>query len=184
MTAPASPQPRRFPPRLAVLVIVAVVVQVGALAGLGYLGVTALGHDSGTIGALAEPVRLRQVTALHGTPCRSGELTEHGDSPRQCYRLGDGMTITELESISVENSTYGAGWVIDLSLGTRDAASFADLTGRLVREQSPRNQLAIVVGHHVVSAPEVQSRISGGEVQIAGSFTQDEAQHLADQITG
>jgi SecD-like export protein len=184
MAAPADPPPPlRFPLRLAVLAVVVAVVQVGALAGLGYLGVTALHHDS-TTGKLAEPVQLRPVTALHGAPCQSGEVARHSGYAHVCYRLGSGMTLTALKSIGVEHPADIDGWAIYLRLRTRDAAKFADLTGRLVGQRSPHDQLAIVVKHRIVSAPEVQAKITDGYVRIMGDFTQQQAQHLADQITG
>lgn len=193
MADPAAPRPPlRFPLGAAVLAIVVAVVQVGALEGLAYLGLRALGHDS-TTGTLAEPgrhrlaqpVQFRPVTAQHAMPCRSGEIARRSANIHACYRLGSGgMTVTALESISVTRGEDGEGYGLDLSLLTRDVAKFAHLTGRLAGQPKPRNQLAIVVAHHVVLAPVVQSRIARGEVRLSGGMTRREAQHLAHQITG
>ena len=46
----------------------------------------------------------------------------------------------------------------------------------------PLNQLAIVLNGAVVSAPAVQEPISGGVLQITGSFTQEEAEALAASL--
>lgn len=50
--------------------------------------------------------------------------------------------------------------------------------------KQPRNQLAIVVGDKVVSAPSVNAPIIAGKVQIAGNLTQKDAEKLAADITG
>ena len=47
---------------------------------------------------------------------------------------------------------------------------------------SPGNRFAIVLDGVVVSAPGVNEAIPGGQAQITGQFTQDEAQDLANVL--
>jgi preprotein translocase subunit SecD len=54
------------------------------------------------------------------------------------------------------------------------AKQFEDITGRNVKKR-----LAIVLDGNVYSAPVIQEKISGGNAQITGSFTMDEAKDLA-----
>ncbi|WP_434453001.1 SecDF P1 head subdomain-containing protein [Lentzea sp. E54] len=45
-------------------------------------------------------------------------------------------------------------------------------------------QVAILTNGHVLSAPGIQSPILGGATQIAGRFIADEAEQLAQQLSG
>jgi hypothetical protein len=132
---------------------------------------------------------LQMVKVLAETPaaCPAGEtrrLTSvDGDA---CYTLGDGMMVTELTTIKLHRpdpahaqSQFG----IDLTLRPEDARHFATLTGQVAGQTPPRNKIAIVVGKWVVSAPEVQQSITGGEVLITGDFTQAKAQKYIDLMT-
>jgi preprotein translocase subunit SecD len=44
------------------------------------------------------------------------------------------------------------------------------------------NQAAIVINGVVVTAPGVNETITGGQLQITGPFSQEEAQALADSL--
>lgn len=63
---------------------------------------------------------------------------------------------------------------VSLRFSTEGAAAFEEATGANVGRQ-----IAIVLDGTVISAPVVRSRISGGEAQISGSFTAEEAARLA-----
>ncbi|MFI2433749.1 SecDF P1 head subdomain-containing protein [Streptomyces sp. NPDC018693] len=69
-----------------------------------------------------------------------------------------------------------------LSLQDDDAERFAALTERAAERTSPMNQLAIVLGDRLISAPAVAGPITGGEVQIAGAFTEESAKSLAREL--
>ena len=62
---------------------------------------------------------------------------------------------------------------------SKGAKKFADITGKLAKNQSPQNEFGIVLDGEVVSSPYVSSALAGGQAQISGSFTQEEAQSLA-----
>jgi preprotein translocase subunit SecD len=73
--------------------------------------------------------------------------------------------------------TVGTGWQISFDLTNEGGDVFADVTTRLVGRQ-----LAIVVDQEVVSAPTVESAITGGSGVITGSFTEARAKDLATQL--
>jgi preprotein translocase subunit SecD len=66
------------------------------------------------------------------------------------------------------------GWKIDFQLKDAYAKEFADLTEKLTDKQ-----LAIVLDYRIESYPTVKDRIEGGNGEITGSFTKQEAQDLA-----
>ncbi|HEU5360247.1 MAG TPA: protein translocase subunit SecD, partial [Candidatus Deferrimicrobiaceae bacterium] len=70
-------------------------------------------------------------------------------------------------------STRGGAYVA-LSFNTRGAEIFDRVTAENVKRR-----LAIVLDDTVYSAPVIQERISGGEAQITGSFSAEEASDLA-----
>ncbi|MFM8937643.1 MAG: protein translocase subunit SecD, partial [Actinomycetota bacterium] len=63
--------------------------------------------------------------------------------------------------------------------GTR---KFGQLTQDVVNLPAPQNQVAIVLDGVVVSAPRINEAILGGQAQITGSFSQLEAQDLANVL--
>jgi preprotein translocase subunit SecD len=71
----------------------------------------------------------------------------------------------------------GTGWRIEFDLTGEGGDVFADVTTRLVGRQ-----LAIVVDQEVISAPTVDSAITGGTGVITGSFTEARAKDLATQL--
>lgn len=71
---------------------------------------------------------------------------------------------------------------IRLQLTDAGGAKFAETTGRLAELQQPRNQFAILLDGVVISDPAVSSRIPGGTASITGSFTQESAEQLANQL--
>jgi preprotein translocase subunit SecD len=67
-----------------------------------------------------------------------------------------------------------AGWLINFDLTKSGTSTFADVTSRLVGQK-----LAIILDREVVSAPVIQSAITGGHGQITGSFSESDAKDLA-----
>jgi len=74
-------------------------------------------------------------------------------------------------------TSVARGWQITFDLTDEGSATFADVTTRLVGRQ-----LAIVVDQVVISAPTVESPITGGSGVITGSFTENRAKDLATQL--
>ncbi|WP_328882879.1 protein translocase subunit SecD [Streptomyces sp. NBC_00299] len=81
------------------------------------------------------------------------------------------------------NTQSAAGWQVDMTFNSAGAKKFADTTSKLAQQTSPQNEFAIVLDDEVVSHPFVQSAISGGNAQISGSFTQEQAQSLANMLS-
>lgn len=81
---------------------------------------------------------------------------------------------------SVTSASASAGlngsWQVNVSLNNEGATQFAQLTMRLAGTGAA---VAITVDGIVYSAPTIQSAITGGELQISGSFNQATAQSLA-----
>src|SRR5262245_17321294 len=75
------------------------------------------------------------------------------------------------------STSVGQGWEIQFDLTGEGSSTFADVTTRL-----EGRQLAIVVDDQVISAPTVQSPITGGRGVITGNFTESRAKDLATQL--
>jgi preprotein translocase subunit SecD len=89
---------------------------------------------------------------------------------------------TEISSASAGLATGGAGWQVNLSFTSTGAQQFADVTLALSKNTTPQNQFGIVLDGLVESSPYVQEQILGGNAQITGSFTADEAKALANVL--
>lgn len=78
---------------------------------------------------------------------------------------------------AVPNVNEFGNWSISLRFNSRGAAAFADVTGKNVGRR-----LAIVLDDRVYSAPNIREAISGGQAEISGSFTVEEARRLSGVI--
>ncbi|WP_433137895.1 SecDF P1 head subdomain-containing protein [Actinomadura nitritigenes] len=183
------PPPAR-PSRRTPLIIggVAALVLVLVVAGVAVFLATSGGdgYDGGPTD-LRQPMTLQQVAAVTQAPCAAGTLPEA--SGTSCYRLaGGGMTVRRVERMKVEPPSGGStSWTIQIGLTKADARAFAGLTGTAAQQQpgTPGQQIAMVVGGRVLSAPAVtDGPITGGSVQITGSFTRDRAEDLVARIAG
>ena len=76
----------------------------------------------------------------------------------------------------------GNAWFVSLVFNNEGTKAFGDITGRVTSLPSPQNQVAIVLDGLVVSAPRINEAIPSGNAQITGSFTQLEAQDLANVL--
>ncbi|WP_037570839.1 protein translocase subunit SecD [Phaeacidiphilus oryzae] len=81
------------------------------------------------------------------------------------------------------NTSTGTGWQVNLNLKSKGSKQFSDTTAKLATQQTPQNQFAIVMDGQVVSSPYVSSAITGGQAQITGNFTQQDAQNLANVLS-
>jgi preprotein translocase subunit SecD len=79
-----------------------------------------------------------------------------------------------LESAQVKISDRFGEPYVGIKFNAQGAKDFDRITGENVKKR-----LAIVLDGVVHSAPVIQERISGGEAQITGSFSMDEAKDLA-----
>jgi preprotein translocase subunit SecD len=84
------------------------------------------------------------------------------------------LTGEYLESAQVKISDRFGEPYVGIKFNAQGAKDFDRITGENVKKR-----LAIVLDGTIHSAPVIQERISGGEAQITGSFTMDEAKDLA-----
>ncbi|HYY07130.1 MAG TPA: protein translocase subunit SecD [Actinomycetota bacterium] len=73
-------------------------------------------------------------------------------------------------------------WTVTFQLDGDGSTKFADATTKAVSSPTPLNQIAIVVDRVVISAPVVQGAITGGNGEITGNFSEQEAKDLATQL--
>lgn len=93
------------------------------------------------------------------------------------------LTGTDISSAVAGLPQQGAGgWQVDLTLTTEGAKKFATATRDLYEKQQPENQFGIILDGLVVSAPQVNEPILGGQATISGTFTADEARALAQVL--
>ncbi len=117
------------------------------------------------------------------------------DSPSEtivaCSRTGASKYIlapAEVLGQQVSKASAGidqqgsAGWFVSLSFNGEGTSAFGALTNRVTTLASPLNQVAIVLDGLVVSAPSINEAIPSGNAQITGSFTQTEAEDLANVL--
>jgi preprotein translocase subunit SecD len=103
----------------------------------------------------------------------------------QKYILGPAEVAgTDVDKARAVFDTQGAsGWQVTMEFTGKGTKKFADITGKLATKQSPQNQFAIVLDGEVVSDPYVREALTGGNAEISGSFTQTEAQDLANMLS-
>ncbi len=75
------------------------------------------------------------------------------------------------------------GWAVHMQFDKEGGEAFAAVTGRLHGLTQPRNQFAIVLDGQVLSAPVPSGPIAGGQAEITGKFTAEEAASLANQLS-
>ncbi|GGQ85840.1 MULTISPECIES: protein translocase subunit SecD [Streptomyces] len=124
----------------------------------------------------------------------AGDGVKPGDATVACgeidkvwykYLLGPAAVDgTEVDKAQAVFDTQGAaGWQVTMTFTKQGGKKFADITGKLAQNQQPQNEFGIVLDGNVVSSPYVSSSITGGQAQISGSFTQTEAQGLANMLS-
>ncbi|MGW3358350.1 protein translocase subunit SecD [Streptomyces bungoensis] len=154
---------------------------------------------SASAGANADVARLQaQYAALDCSKpaerAKAGSGAKPGDPIVACgennkvwykYLLGPAAVDgTEVKKAAAVFDTQGAsGWQVQMTFTSSGAKKFADITGELAKKQSPQNEFGIVLDGQVVSSPFVQQAITGGQAEISGSFTQQEAQSLANMLS-
>jgi preprotein translocase subunit SecD len=96
-------------------------------------------------------------------------------------------------SATAQLSTTSNQWQVNLTLNSEGTSAFSTLTSHLYdtyysgaqsgdEDDSVLDQVAIALDGNVVSAPEIQQPIPGGDAQITGNFTQDQATQLQNVL--
>lgn len=115
-----------------------------------------------------------RAAGMEGAIVAPSEDEREGTEGGRYYLLGKVLLSgKELKDAAVNPDSLGRMGV-SLSFNSEGARLFEEATGRLVGKQ-----IAIVLDGVVISAPVVQDRISGGNAQITGRFSPDEASRLA-----
>jgi SecD-like export protein len=100
---------------------------------------------------------------------------------------------TQISDATAKLSTTSNQWEVTLRLNSAGASAFSALTlhqyNTYYNAAQAGNQddqvldtIAVVLDGNVVSAPQIQSAIPGGNAQIDGNFTRAQAQELAAQL--
>ncbi|AWS46167.1 hypothetical protein [Streptosporangium sp. 'caverna'] len=125
-------------------------------------------------------LRLQPVLEIKPAPCTGTDLLDFTGTA--CFRLAEGTPVRQAKRAVAAVEPNTGQWAILVTLSQADALVFADMTGRLAAESSPRNQLAILIDGKIVSAPIVQESITGGVVAISGEFAEKSAIAFAQQL--
>jgi preprotein translocase subunit SecD len=137
----------------------------------------------------APPVTLEQAQATYASlTCDSestGAVDRPGDHTAACsqdgtlkYLLGPSV----VEGTNVTNAVAGTAsatgeWVVNLDFDSEGSGAWAAFTAANVGKA-----VAITLDGQVISAPNINSAIAGGTTEIRGSFTQETATELANQL--
>ena len=125
-------------------------------------------------------------------PWQSGEedfdpqaaIEEIGTTAQMVFRKGstaDGEQILSGDQVTSANAAYSEteGWVVQLHFDSEGAQAFADATTELAADNGT---ISIWLDDENISTATVESAITGGEAIIRGSFDQESAATLANQI--
>jgi preprotein translocase subunit SecD len=102
------------------------------------------------------------------------ELRQEGDNS---VFVPTDLTGADLKSAAVTFDRTSGKPSVSLEFTSEGATKFEKLTGENIGKALP-----ILLDSQIVSAPIVQDKISGGQAQISGNFTLDEAKNLAIQL--
>ncbi len=111
-----------------------------------------------------------QILYLRSTDPQTGRVTK---TPMVVKRRAV-LTGDMIKTAKVNFDSRGGGAYVSISFDSRGAKIFDRVTGENVKRR-----LAIVLDDTIYSAPVIQERISGGQAQITGNFTPEEASDLA-----
>ncbi|WP_253291123.1 protein translocase subunit SecD [Acetivibrio sp. MSJd-27] len=107
-------------------------------------------------------------------------IAELGETARLTFRDPDGNIVVEGKDVkkstpNVDPQTNQP--VVQLEFNTEGAKSFEEATGRLVNQR-----ISIYMDETLLSAPNVQQKISGGSAVITGMESSEAAKELSDKI--
>ncbi|MFJ7198257.1 MULTISPECIES: protein translocase subunit SecD [unclassified Streptomyces] len=112
------------------------------------------------------------------------------DTVVACSSEGDAKYVlgpSEVSGTEVDNAKAGFDqqrgmWIVNMEFTKQGSKQFQTITKKLSAQQSPQNQFAIALDGEVVSAPQVNTTLSGS-AEISGSFTQQSAEDLANVLS-
>ncbi len=153
-----------------------------APAGSGHPGADYPGVTGADAAALAALDCTRPATA--DQPDRTLAACDQDNSQKLLLEpvIIDG---TGIQKATAQLSANAGGWTITIEFTSTAQRTFADYTGAhnaTITPNDPHNQLAFVLDGRVISAPQVQDRITG-PTEITGNFNQTTARALAAAVS-
>ncbi|MGW1681501.1 protein translocase subunit SecD [Saccharopolyspora sp. NPDC002376] len=131
-----------------------------------------------------------QIQALQALDCAVDDPLRGNDDPKlplvTCDREGafkyvlepsflPGREVATAQAVPPNPQQGEPGWTVSLDFKREGAKIWADFTSANVGQQA-----AFVLDSEVVSAPQIQAALLGGNAQITGNFNQQSATELAD----
>jgi preprotein translocase subunit SecD len=135
-----------------------------------------------------DPNWQKQVGYANGAYDNANAQIVSCDAAHNKYVL-DKSTVagTMITSASANPNPNGSDWLVDISFNGAGTKAFGDLTtgmyNKYHQSPAPPDLLGVVLDGEVVSAPYIQTPTVGGQSQISGNFTQNEATQLANQLS-
>ena len=138
--------------------------------------------------------RLRDTTPYDNPDVQVVACGNNGSGQWGKYALDVAKVLgTQVTSATAALSTTSNQWQVNLTLNSAGASAFGTLTSDLAtkyysagqagnEDDVVLDQIAITLDGNVVTAPEIQSAIPGGNTQITGNFTQAQATQLQNQL--
>lgn len=150
---------------------------------------------------LAEPVvtvegQKRIRVELPGAEDAEAAIEQIGRTAQLQFMLADGTPVLDGGNVKDANTGMaedGAGYAVLLQFDSEGADKFANATQQAYSgsitsaytDQGVRdNAIMILLDDQIISAPGVKEPISGGNCEISGGFSQEEAKNLAALIRG
>ncbi len=135
---------------------------------------------------------------LPGAEDAESAIEQIGKTAQLEFVLADGTVAVDgshIKDAGTAINQSGAGYVVTLEFDSEGATAFQEATRKIVNGEVTASEsmtnmgitskmLVIILDNEIISYPNVNSVISGGNAQIEGSFTQEEASQLAALIRG
>jgi preprotein translocase subunit SecD len=97
-------------------------------------------------------------------------------------RLGPVIVDDGDVDVATAEESFGGEWVVNVTLTDAGRAEFAEATRESAGAAPPSDRIAIVVAGVIVSVPQVNEPIVGGQFEVSG-LTQTQAEDLAADLS-
>jgi hypothetical protein len=165
----------RKPPRTALFAaIITIGLTIAAVVMAGVLVAVSISNQV----ELASPLLVYPVTQQAPGPCPAGVAGSINGPEPSCYQVASGLTIRRVSNVHVEGMPDGT-YALSVKLLSGDRDAFAKLT-----KDNLNKQVALVVNGRVITAPRIDTPITGGRLLVTGQFTKPMADQLAVDLTG
>ena len=134
---------------------------------------------------------------LPGAEDAEGAIEQIGQVAQLQFLLADGSVVVDggnVKDATAGTSQESTGYVVNIQFDSEGASKFeegsrkayyGEVENKMEDQGVSSNKcIAIVLDGSIITAPEVQSVISGGSCQITGNYTNESASNLAALIRG